>query len=122
MDLSTLLPLDEIVLAIKDPRGAPTDITITLAGPAHPVTLAVDRAQADERFKAKEDPTLDQFLDEFQNDMVSRTLGWENVAWQGAPLPFSVDNARMLYANPSLSWLRNQVSKSLRDVNLFFPV
>ena len=122
MDLSTAFPLDLITVNIKDPKGKPTDISLTLAGPAHAATIAVDRAQADAVLKAKgEKPTLDQFFSETEDELVGRTLGWANVSWQGAELPFSPDNARMLYTNPKLAWLRNQVSRSLRDVNLFFP-
>jgi len=123
MDLSTLLPLDEITVAINDPKGKPTDITFTMAGPAHPATLTVDRVLADAALKSRDtgDKSITDIMADSESELVGRTLGWSNVQWQGAEFPFSTDNARTLYANPALAWLRNQVTKSLRDVNLFFP-
>jgi hypothetical protein len=40
------------------------------------------------------------------------TAGWEFIEWEGAPLEFSLENARKLY---TINWLLEQVSSFILD-------
>jgi len=39
-------------------------------------------------------------------------LGWENVEWEGSPLPYNQDNAKKLL---SINWVREQVDEFIGD-------
>lgn len=41
------------------------------------------------------------------------TVGWENIEWEGKPLPFDKDNAKKLYTKAP--WLREQVDLFMGD-------
>ena len=45
--------------------------------------------------------------------LVACTLNWAGIRAKGQPLPFSVDNARVIYAK--LPWLREQVKAFIED-------
>jgi hypothetical protein len=114
-ELEILLPPDE----------TPTGAFITIAGPHHPKRkeqqLANERAitRSFERYgKLKfDDPELRY---ERQTDfLVACTLGWKNIEMDGAPYPFSAENARRLYQDEERSYIRDQVDKGLADQKLF---
>lgn len=96
---------------IKDPTtGAPTTMVITLAGPEHPDRkrrmFARQRRVRAEIAQHQRLPVVDpeeEEADEIE-ELVACTLGWK-----GAPMPYSPETARDLYANPKRAWLRLQV-------------
>lgn len=45
--------------------------------------------------------------------LASCTKGWKNLAYQGADLPFSFDNAVMIYA--AMPWIREQIDQAVSD-------
>ena len=49
--------------------------------------------------------------------LAALTAGWHLVTLDGHPLdvPFSIENARELYAAPALAWLREQVDEFAAD-------
>src|SRR4029077_1406550 len=49
--------------------------------------------------------------------LAALTAGWHLVDLKGnvIDLPFNQDNARELYANPAVSWLREQIDESTAD-------
>ena len=108
-------------ITLKNPKtGAPLDITMTLAGPEHPVRkqLAFDtqrRLRANWQKTGKlqmQDPVEDE---QDETDMlVASTLGWE-----GAAVPYSPQAARSLYSDPKRRWLRDQVVAALQERELF---
>ena len=55
--------------------------------------------------------------------LAALTAGWYLVDLNGnvIDLPFSQDNARRLYANPGLTWLREQLEESASDRANFAP-
>ena len=124
MDISTLVPLDTIAVSMlhpvtKDPLG----ILVTVAGPAHPVTIALDRAQADAHYTAGtlgKPRGFDAATGDVLDELVARTLGWTNVEFGGAPLECTPENVRNLYANPKYAWFRGQITRSLGDNSRFF--
>jgi hypothetical protein len=53
--------------------------------------------------------------------LAALTVGWHLVDLKGnvIDLPFSQDNARELYSNPAVSWLREQIDESTADRSNF---
>ena len=113
-------------ITLKNPKtGAPLDITMTLAGPEHPVRkqLAFDtqrRLRANWQKTGKlqmQDPVEDE---QDETDMlVASTLGWSGIARRGQPLAFSAAAARELYTDPQRRWLRTQVLAALNEREAF---
>ncbi len=50
--------------------------------------------------------------------LASVTIGWDGIVWEGEPLKFSEENARMLYRERP--WLREQVDEFIADRANFF--
>jgi len=106
---------------IKDPTtGASTPMVVTLAGPEHSdrkrLTFARQRrmrAALAKTGKLQVGDPEDDDADELEM-LVVCTLGWS-----GAPMPFSRDAARTLYADPKRRWLRDQVQAALNERELF---
>ena len=106
---------------IKNPTtGAPTPMTVTLAGPEHPdrkrLTYAKSRRLRATLAKTGKLPTTDPEDDDADELelLVACTL-----AWTGASVPYSRDAARKLYADPKRRWLRDQVATALNERELF---
>jgi hypothetical protein len=52
------------------------------------------------------------------NILVSVTTGWSGIVWEGKPLGFSEENAKMLFtARP---WIRDQMDAFMADRSNFF--
>lgn len=58
-------------------------------------------------------------LDLIIDELVVLTKGWTNVRWNGADLPFSKENARMIYRENAI--VRAQVKRITEDRSNFFP-
>lgn len=50
--------------------------------------------------------------------LVACTVGWRNLQWQGSDLPFSPDNAAMVY--DKVPAIREQLDKAVGDRKRFF--
>lgn len=107
-------------LHVKTPTGAPTGVQITLAGPEPPDRkrriFARQRRLRAAIAKTGKLPVADPEDDEADDldELVACTLGWA-----GAAVPYSVEAARKLYADPKRRWLRDQVKAALDDRELF---
>jgi hypothetical protein len=93
-------------------------VTITLAGQDSARYQGAARASRNRRLKAQQSGRRVQIsAEEMENDgietIVSCTLGWDGIGVDGAPLPFSPDNARMLYKR--LPWLLEQADAFISD-------
>jgi len=137
MDLSALstkqLSEEGVEMDVCDPRtGDPVvdsesgeKITITLSGVDGKRYREQQRKMQSRRLKnvgrgpkAKVDFDVDSFEAESLDLLASCTLGWKHITWKGQALPFSTENARMLYTE--LSWLREQVDAFVGDRQNFF--
>lgn len=49
------------------------------------------------------------------NILVAMTVGWTGINENGSPLPFTKENARRVYANPKLRFIREQVDEFIGD-------
>lgn len=124
-DLSSLAEAmhDTAVLTVTHPRtGAPTPITITLAAPDSETYRAVDRRVKNRNMatarKSRNGLTIEAIEAGMLDLIVGVTLDWDGVTWDGAPLKFSADNARMVYAK--FPFIREQVDEFLAErVNFF---
>jgi hypothetical protein len=123
MALSPNTETTEVV--IFDPKTRKdTDIVITVYGRDSKVYKQAIRAQVNRRAK---NPTrrmaLSMTAEDVENEtldlLCSCTAGWRGVLWDGKPLPFSGENARLLYERVPI--IREQVDEAIADRNLFLP-
>lgn len=106
---------------IKDPiTGASTAMVVSLAGPEHAERKRLTalhrqrlRAEIFKVGKLHAGSAEDEDADAVEM-LVVCTLGWT-----GAPVPYSKDAARALYADPKRRWLREQVQAALNERELF---
>jgi hypothetical protein len=121
-DLATFEDMQTADVRIKHPAtGAPTAITITLAGPEHPTRRAREmarqrkmRAQLSRTGKIQMGDPEEDLADEAE-EMADCTLGWSGLALNGQPLAHSRAAALQLYTDPKRQWLRAQVRAALAD-------
>jgi len=125
-NLRSIKTLDAFPFAVKDPDGNPTGVTLTLAGPMHPVRKAVAHAAqrkmlASARRSGQVDlPDPEETEKERATNLAKFTLGWDGYANdQGQVVPFSEAEARALYADPEMTWLADQVDAALANKQLF---
>ena len=110
-------------LTINHPRtGEPTSMRIKVAGPDSETYKSIDRRVSNKRLnairKAKNGLTVEQ-LTAFDFEMIiGITLDWEKISWSGEPLPFSQDNAKMIYTE--FPFIRDQVNEFAGDRANFF--
>ena len=114
---------DSASLTIMHPQtGAPTPITITVASPDSDAYKAVDWRVKNRNItmarKSKNGLTIEAIDASGLDILVGATLGWDGMTWDGAALPFSADNARMVYT--TFSFIREQVDEFLADRANFF--
>jgi hypothetical protein len=130
MDLSLLQAAETAEFVPNHPiSGDPLDIKIFLVGSDTAEFKALVRQRMasnllkDQQTKgknnAKDAARIEAELMEAEKRsvdlLVKCTKGWDNVEWEGKALKFSAENAAMLYSNPTLSWLREQVDKFIAD-------
>jgi hypothetical protein len=113
------------VLEVRHPvTGLPltlddqTPVRITLVGMDSEQYRAAVRARTNKRIKAAAETSRSQVSAEMlENEgldiLVACTLGWEGIFVKDAPLPFSPENAKTLYAR--LPFLREQVDSFIGD-------
>lgn len=108
---------------IISPRtNQPTGIRIKVLGAdAEKVKAAVEAAQRsrleDLRAKVPDDEAKRRQEARDADLMVAATLAWEGIELEGAPLAFTPDNVRMVYARFPV--VREQVAAAIGDRGLF---
>ena len=126
LDLDDFEDVISADVRIKHPEtGAPTNVTITLAGPEHPARKRIlftrqrrVRSQLQKTGKLQLQDPEDDETDE--TDLLAAcTLGWAGVVVAGQPVPYSTGAALALYENPKRRWLREQVKAALDERELF---
>lgn len=83
--------------------------------PARRHQRAVSRRRLAVRGRAKVTP--EEIETEGVELLAAITAGWNLVGLDGASIdvPFSIENARELYADPAVAWLRDQVDEFASD-------
>jgi hypothetical protein len=123
-DLRSIKTVDQFELPIKDQDGTPTGVTFVLAGPTHPVRKALDQAKSRKlineankhgRFKIPDPADAEATR---PKDLAALTLGWSGYEAEGQQVPFSTEAAALLYADPELKWLADQVDEGLGNASL----
>jgi hypothetical protein len=125
-NLSEFQDTDSATVTIKHPAtGAPTEATVTIAGPEHPKRKAIvfDKQRKMRRQLTKTgkleftDPEEEEL--EETSLLAACTLAWSGVGVGGKEVPFSKEAAEKLYADPALRWFRAQVKAAMDERELF---
>lgn len=126
LDLDDFEDVTSADLRIKHPEtGAPTSVTITLAGPEHPdrkrILFARQRRMRNQLQKTGKLQLQDPADDEIdETDLLAAcTLGWSGIVVGGQPVVYSPQAALAIYGNPKRRWLRDQVKAALDERELF---
>lgn len=132
-DLSDLDSMDESSMTVTS-NGKLTDWVWKFAGPGHPQTIAQTERLSRERlhreaqqeqarvngrkWKAPEE-SIDELRERNARFITDRLLGWSAVKLQGAPYPFTPENAKKLLLDPRKSSLLIQALEFLGDDQAF---
>lgn len=104
------------VLQLTHPvSGDELGISIRLAGADSDLYQKAQRAGVNKRIsKRRRTPlTPEELVEESYTLLAKISLGWTGVVLDGEALPFSFDNARMLYKR--FPWIREQVDQFTAD-------
>lgn len=141
-DLSSVTPVDTLDAAVPHPRtNIPTNWVWTIAGPAHPATIAAQEAAhaaqterlAAQRQKVKAAldagqpvPTFTETIAQIRDDTVAvmapRVLGWTKVILNGDSLDYSPAAAANLLRDPRYTWIYLWLRERLAVSADFFPL
>ena len=125
MDLTKLTTSEKAEIGSKmevvhPATGVPTGVTITIAGVDSKTYQEAQHRIANKRMRRMNSRGSMKFAltsEEVELESIELlarcTLGWEEVDWEGDPLKFSLENAKMLYTE--LLWLREQVVAFMED-------
>lgn len=107
-------------LNLKGPQGGKTDIEITVAGEDSDKYQDAFRRMRSETVKkvaAKEGEELSlQQQRELVGDFLAEiTVEWKGLGYEGEELKCTTENAKMIYSDPELSWIRKQVDEFSRN-------
>jgi hypothetical protein len=132
MDLSTFstekLSEEGAVLYVVDPRTEEPfadGTSITLSGVDGAKYRDFQHRIQNRRYKSigrgktKIDLDAAELEQEGLELLAACTLSWTGIDWDGAPLPCTPDNAKMLYTKSG--WLREQVDAFIGNRQNFFP-
>jgi hypothetical protein len=104
---------------VEDEQGKPTDepVTITLLGDDSEIMTKWDRDAFNEGMRSPGVVNADQIEARAINRLVAATVGWSGLVYEGSPLPFTKDNARMIYRK--IRWLRAGAQRFVSDRSNF---
>jgi hypothetical protein len=123
-DLGSVVLQDVAPLTINHPTtGQPTGWVLDIAGPGHDVSIAIGHEMARERMHiareqemarvngrkwkgSEQDPETERKAT--ARRWSRRILGWSAVTMNGAPFPYSAENATALLDEPRFAWVATQ--------------
>jgi hypothetical protein len=129
MDLTSLSTTEKaesgFKMEIVNPAtGVPVGATITIAGTDSKTYQDAQHKIANKRMKRMNSRggmkfalTSEEVEIESIELLARCTLGWDNIDWEGSPLKFSLENAKMIYTE--LLWLREQCIAAMEDRSNF---
>lgn len=134
-DLSDIQSADESDLEITYPgSGEGTGWILSIAGPAHPKTIALSEAQtrinlnrqrmidqAQINGKKYKSPELDAETERLRNleNIISRIVGWRGLYISGEEIPFSNEKAMQIFLDRKNDKAMGQVISYLLDDQSF---
>lgn len=93
--------------------GAPLGVFVTVAGVDSRTWRGAQNAVSEKR-RSRRGPLTGEEIRAGQAEILARcTLAWRGVTFEGAELPCTVENARMLYAR--LPWMADQLDAFASD-------
>lgn len=106
---------------VLDFDGKPTGIVIKIVGVDSDIYNTFQREQLDKMLadRASEGTKAPDPLDAEVSMLAACTLGWSGLVLDGQELPFSDENAKMLYRR--FAWLRNRIDRAIGNRSLFLP-
>lgn len=124
-DVGTLAPVSDTTdVTIYDPRTRKdTDVVITVYGRDSKIYRDTIRTQVNRRTRqvGRRISSVTISAEEMEEEalilLVKCTKDWRGVVMDGKELPFSPENARMLYEKVPV--IREQVDEAIGDRNLF---
>ena len=126
LDLDAYEDVQTASLVLKNPvTGAPTAATISIIGPEHPARKKIhfDRARRyRQELQRNGKISATDPLEDIDNDtdyLVTCTTGWTGIVRAGVTVPYSPENARSLFVDPKLQWVRAQVKKAMDETERF---
>jgi hypothetical protein len=129
MNLNSLSAAETADVEITHPvSGEPTGITVTVASQDSAVYRDLQRKQSEKRMqklaKAGRRSAVVVSPEDLERDnlelLAGCTLGWKGLEIDDKEVPFSVEKAKELYAQPQLRWFRQQLDEAISDRSLFF--
>lgn len=119
MDLSKFRVKDSITVHIV--HSDLEDVSIELAGPAHPVTLKTQRERADRLAALRGRKMSGKEKEAFGIEMLaSRVLSWKGIDWEGEPMECTPENVKSILENKHLGFIANQLFAALGEDDSFF--
>jgi len=134
-DLASFSYLDEADIEILDVRGEKTGWVWTMAGPGHPLTVAltrkisdrylkrqneIQRAQVNNKnWKGEEETTEELFANSVEH-LVTRTLRWSEMTMNGADFPCTPENVRKVLLRHG-GVVYGQINAFTREEQSFTP-
>lgn len=104
-------------LAYYEKDGEQRPVTIRIAGSHSRTYRRIEHQQRDRKIKPRTFK-VQSALDDAMERVVACTLGWEGFGVDGTPVPFTRDNARVLYQ--TCDWIYDEVVEAMHDTKLFF--
>lgn len=137
VSLIDVIPEDTADLEILKPgRTEGTGWFITIAGPGHPQTIAlndderkrgvrraqqIESAQINGRKWKGEDEDADEVRRRNVERVVRRIVSWTPVDIGAGPVEFAPDTATALFLNPRMDWVVVQILEFISDERSFTP-
>jgi hypothetical protein len=130
LDLARLVPIETgVAMELRHPESGEVvmngkgPVTISLVGEDAEVYRQALHEQLNRRFNVRNKRgaapvTAEQLETDAVDLLVTATVGWSGIVFDGAELPCTPENARMVYGK--LRWLRGQVESFIQDRSNFF--
>ncbi|MBT9370273.1 hypothetical protein [Rhizobium sp. CSW-27] len=132
IDISAHLPMETATVQIKAPDGSDMGWSVTLAGPTHPKTVALNDLIADRNLKKSRDieasqinrkpyepPVISpgQMRREAASDMAARIIDWTPIQVNGEV--YDVSRAAELLVLPGMEFAVAQILEAITVEKLF---
>lgn len=116
---------DSAWLKILNPKdNSETGIRLHLAGPDSDLYRRAEAAARNKSLarQVKTKLTAEMVDEQVLEHLLAVTVGWEGLIYGAKPLEFNPDNVRMIYTEPPLRFIREQVEAFVGDRQNFFSV
>ncbi len=129
MDLGTFkVGLEPVIFRFDnpvtgEPLDGPEDPVLYLLPPQHENVQAVEKKFAKKLQEAqKKGMELSGLVEAYNTEAIIASIdSWENITFEGEKLVLNPANAKKLFSNTELPWVRSQVVAFINDTRNFMP-